>query len=251
LHMAYSFELLVEKLSGSYIRETVETLEQNLSEGWPCWAIGNHDVRRFMSRWGGTEQSPQLAKTLNTMLLSLRGSVCSYQGEELGLTEAEIQQHELQDPYGITFWPRFKGRDGCRTPMPWNHTVEYAGFSQVKSWLPVAAAHKKMAVSLQEDNSDSILNAYRSFMRWRKQQPALRLGEITFISDAENYLVFIRQYEGERLLCAFNFSAHAQTIPLHANYALEAVSGHGCYSAGINSNQLEVPAYAAFIARVH
>src|SRR5690606_3067776 len=78
LHMTYSFELLVENLSGSFIRETVETLEQNLSEGWPCWAIGNHDVRRFMTRWGGADQSPQLAKTLNAMLLSLRGSVCSY-----------------------------------------------------------------------------------------------------------------------------------------------------------------------------
>ena len=76
LHMAYSFELLVDKLSGAYIRATVETLEQNLAQGWPCWSIGNHDVVRVMSRWGGDHQSPQLAKTLNSLLLSRRGSAC-------------------------------------------------------------------------------------------------------------------------------------------------------------------------------
>lgn len=250
LHMAYSFELLVDKLSGSYIRETVETLEQKLSEGWPCWAIGNHDVRRFMSRWGGKEQSPQLAKTLNALLLSLRGSVCSYQGEELGLTEAEIQQHELQDPYGITFWPRFKGRDGCRTPMPWRHAEAHAGFSQAKPWLPIPGAHKEQAVSLQEADTDSILNAYRAFVHWRKQQPCLRLGDIKFVAAADDYLVFVRSFAGEALLCAFNFSASAQTILLDAHYRLEKTDGHGCHSVVTQSTNLLMPGYAALISRV-
>ncbi|MCE3252165.1 MAG: alpha-glucosidase [Cellvibrio sp.] len=250
LHMAYSFELLVDKLSGSYIRETVETLEKNLSEGWPCWSIGNHDVVRFMSRWGGKQQSPQLAKTLNALLLSLRGSVCSYQGEELGLTEAEIKQHELQDPYGITFWPRFKGRDGCRTPMPWSHTEAHAGFSRAHTWLPIPAAHKEQAVSLQDGDANSILNAYRKFMHWRKQQPCLRLGDIRFVSAAEDHLVFVRNLGGDALLCAFNFSASAQTILLDANYQLEATQGHGCYSVSMNGDNLAVPAYGALISRM-
>lgn len=250
LHMAYSFELLVEKLSGTYIRDTVETLEKNLSEGWPCWAIGNHDVRRFMSRWGGKHQSSQLAKTLNAMLLSLRGSVCSYQGEELGLTEAEIQQHELQDPYGITFWPRFKGRDGCRTPMPWNHSDAHAGFSQAKTWLPVPAAHKEQAVNLQDTDETSILNAYRKFMQWRKQQSTLRLGDIEFVADAENYIAFIRRYGNEALLCAFNFSASEQVISLGANYALESVEGHGLHSVSASGRSVSIPAYSASISRL-
>jgi alpha-glucosidase len=248
LHMAYSFELLVDKLSGTYIRDTVETLEKNLSEGWPCWAIGNHDVRRFMSRWGGTQQSPQLAKTLNAMLLSLRGSVCSYQGEELGLTEADIQQHELQDPYGITFWPRFKGRDGCRTPMPWQHNDAHAGFSRAKTWLPIPAVHKEQAVSLQDVDEKSILNAYRKFMQWRKQQSALRLGDIEFVADAENYIVFIRRFGDEGLLCAFNFSENTLTIPLGAEYSLASVEGHGCHSVTASGNCFSIPAYSASIS---
>lgn len=250
LHMAYSFELLVDNLSGSYIRETVETLEKNLLEGWPCWAIGNHDVVRFMSRWGGKEQAPQLAKTLNAMLFSLRGSVCSYQGEELGLTEADIEQHELQDPYGITFWPRFKGRDGCRTPMPWNNTGDYAGFSQAKTWLPIAAEHKANAVSVQEQDRDSILNAYRTFMHWRKQQPALRLGDIQFVADGLDYLVFTRTYGDETLLCAFNFAAQENAIDLGTVHNLEALHGHGCTSSSGQVERLSIPAYSTVIARV-
>jgi alpha-glucosidase len=31
-----------------------------------------------------------------------------------------ISLEDLQDPYGIRFWPAFKGRDGCRTPMVWD-----------------------------------------------------------------------------------------------------------------------------------
>src|SRR5690606_40359440 len=63
LHMAYSFELLVDNLSAKYIRQTVESLEQNLAEGWPCWSIGNHDVVRVMSRWGGTQPSDEDRKS--------------------------------------------------------------------------------------------------------------------------------------------------------------------------------------------
>lgn len=250
LHMAYSFELLVDKLSGSYIRETVETLEKNLLEGWPCWAIGNHDVVRFMSRWGGAEQSPQLAKTLNAMLLSLRGSVCVYQGEELGLTEAPLQRHELQDPYGITFWPRFKGRDGCRTPMPWDNTDTYAGFSHAKTWLPVAASHKQLAVNVQENDANSILNAYRKFMHWRKQHAALRVGDIQFIADNVDYLVFTRTYGNETLLCAFNFSPAENVVDLAEEYTLKSLVEHGGESVSGQVQRLSIPPYATLIAQV-
>ena len=203
-----------------------------------------------MSRWGGKEQSPQLAKTLNALLLSLRGSVCSYQGEELGLPEAEIKQHELQDPYGITFWPRFKGRDGCRTPMPWNHTETHAGFAQAKTWLPIPAVHKERAVSLQDDDSGSVLNAYRTFMQWRKQQPALRLGEIEFVADTQDYLVFIRRYETQALLCAFNFANVSQRLLLDKSYSLSAIDGHGLASIAASGDTLELPAFGALISRI-
>jgi len=190
LHTAYSFELLVDDFCTDYIRQTVETLNKNMGTGWPCWAISNHDVTRVLSRWGGDKPNRNMAKVLTAFVASLRGSVCSYQGEELGLTEVDIQQHDLQDPYGIAFWPNFKGRDGCRTPMPWLKDCQTAGFSTVKPWLPIEDGHKQAAVSEQLTCSQSVLSFYQMFMHWRKKQPALLEGNILFIDTPKHTLAF-------------------------------------------------------------
>lgn len=250
LHMAYSFELLVDKISPSYIRETVEALEKNLAEGWPCWAFGNHDVPRVMSRWGGDKQSPEMAKMLNKLLLSLRGSVCSYQGEELGLTEAVIERHQLQDPYGITFWPRFKGRDGCRTPMPWSAAVDRAGFSTGTPWLPIAPAHLPLAVDVQSSQADSILNSYRRFIAWRKKQPALLQGDITFLTAPDEVLLFIRRSAQQTIIAAFNMSDAPVTVALENHTAVEAMHDEGVPLATINGQQMTLTPYASAFAEI-
>ncbi|XQF93666.1 alpha-glucosidase family protein [Pseudoalteromonas espejiana] len=252
LHMGYSFELLTDDYSSEYIRETVQTLEQRMLEGWPCWAFSNHDVERVASRWSqnGEINSAQ-CKMLTALLASLRGSVCMYQGEELGLGEASVAFEDLQDPYGITFWPNFKGRDGCRTPMPWdNNGSENAGFSNTKPWLPVDNAHTQSAVSVQDKDSDSILNAYREFMAWRKQYAVLLEGDIEFIDTAEPILAFYRTLNEQTMLCVFNLAQTNQTFELtktvteaqdslsHCNATLEdntlSISGFGCYFAFVN-----------------
>ncbi|RZA11668.1 MAG: alpha-glucosidase, partial [Lysobacteraceae bacterium] len=206
LHMGYSFELLTEDSSAAYIRATVEALEAKMTEGWPCWAISNHDVQRAVTRWGGGASDDALARQLLALVCSLRGSVCLYQGEELGLPEADVPFDALQDPYGKAFWPNFKGRDGCRTPMPWNSDAN-AGFSEGQPWLPVPAAHVARNVQAQEREPASVLNAARAFLHWRKAQPALVQGSIRFIDAPSPLLVFVREHQGRRLLVAFNLSA--------------------------------------------
>jgi len=252
LHMGYSFELLTDDYSSEYIRETVQTLEQRMTEGWPCWAFSNHDVERVASRWSQNgEINPAQCKMLTALLASLRGSVCMYQGEELGLGEASVAFEDLQDPYGITFWPNFKGRDGCRTPMPWDDNgSEHAGFSNAKPWLPVDNAHTQRAVSVQDKDSDSILNAYREFMAWRKQHAVLLEGDIEFINTQEPILAFYRTLNEQTMLCVFNLAQTNQTLELtktvtealdslsHCSATLEgntlSISGFGCYFAFVN-----------------
>lgn len=215
LNMAYSFELLTEDFSASYIKQTIESLEQQMTDGWPCWAISNHDVQRVMTRWGGEQAQPQLAKMLTAMLGSLRGSICTYQGEELGLGESDISFDQLQDPFGVTFWPQFKGRDGCRTPMPWRKDSEHGGFSQVVPWLPVSNEHLDIAVDQQDNDPHSTLNAFRAFMHWRKQYPALIHGDISFIETNNNTLMFTRTAmindRKQTLLAVFNLNADSVT----------------------------------------
>lgn len=215
LHMGYSFELLTEDGSPAHIRATVEALEAKMIEGWPCWAISNHDVQRAVTRWGGADADDALARQLVALVCSLRGSVCLYQGEELGLPEAEVPFEALQDPYGKAFWPTFKGRDGCRTPMPWD-TSEHAGFTRATPWLPIPEAHRARSVAVQEQDPGSVLNAVRAFLRWRKSQPALVRGAIRFFDAPPQLLVFERVLENARRLMVFNLSAEPcdWTLPM-------------------------------------
>ncbi|WP_166419092.1 alpha-glucosidase family protein [Pseudoalteromonas sp. Z1A8] len=250
LHMGYSFELLTNDYSSEYIRTTVQTLEQRMTEGWPCWAFSNHDVERVASRWSENgEINPQQCKMLTALLASLRGSVCMYQGEELGLGEASVAFDDLQDPYGITFWPNFKGRDGCRTPMPWEHADSpHAGFSDVKPWLPVDDAHKQQSVAVQTNKSDSILNAYREFMAWRKNQAVLLEGDIEFIETPEPVLAFYRILGAQKMLCLFNLSSQQTAIKMPTSIVKEYIElSH--HSAKLSQNTLTLEPYACFYAK--
>lgn len=247
LHMGYSFELLTEEFSASYIRNTVQTLESQMTEGWPCWAISNHDVERVLSRWGKGKPAAPLANLLTALVCSLRGSVCVYQGEELGLTEAELPFESLQDPYGIAFWPQFKGRDGCRTPMPWNEGTN-AGFSLGTPWLPVPQEHRASAVSEQENDAQSVLNGFRDFMHWRQSQPALRWGDIGFIETGEPVLAFTRSFEGETLLAVFNLADASVDVRLPKAADAVAVVGHGLVQGTLQDQQLHLPGYGAWFA---
>ncbi|WP_144208352.1 alpha-glucosidase [Shewanella donghaensis] len=252
LHMAYSFELLTNDFSAAYIRQTVEELEASIGDGWPCWAIGNHDVQRVATRWGKGETNPAMVKMLNAMLFSLRGSVCSYQGEELGLTEAPIAFSELQDPFGIAFWPMFKGRDGCRTPMPWVKSHRQAGFSESsKAWLPIPAEHNAIAVDVQEADKQSNLHAYRHFLNWRKQFPSLVVGEIEFIDVDNNVLAFVRQLDSEKMLVVFNLDNLVNTFDTSGHEIINVNGEHGLVSGELMpDSRLTLNAFGSFFALV-
>jgi alpha-glucosidase len=249
LHMAYSFELLTDEYRAAHIRNTVEALEQRMPHGWPCWTISNHDVARVLTRWGGEHASPRLATVLSAMVCSLRGSVCVYQGEELGLPEAGVPYEALRDPFGIAFWPNFKGRDGCRTPMPWLDHVG-GGFSQGVPWLPVAAEHLPLAVSRQERDPDSPLNGFRRFLRWRREQPALRWGEIRFLELPEPLLGFTRELDGKRVLAVFNLGPQAQRVALPLRASMKALNGQGLQSGRFDGPAADLPPHGVLFATI-
>lgn len=211
LHMAYDFDFLGSVYpSGSRIREVLERFDRIVSEGWACWAFSNHDVVRYSSRWHLSEPARKLYAAL---LMCMKGTVCLYQGEELGLTEAYVRYEELQDPYGKRFWPKFKGRDGCRTPMPWS-TERNGGFSDVTPWLPVAVEHIDRAVTVQEQDAQSILNFYRAFIDFRKGHPTLAKGDFDIARADDAVLCLVRSHEGKRVCCVFNLTDQTQTADL-------------------------------------
>ncbi|MBB1061718.1 alpha-glucosidase family protein [Marilutibacter spongiae] len=249
LHMGYSFELLTDDFSVDYIRGTVENLEAKMPHGWPCWAISNHDVERAVTRWGGGQASDALAAQLVALVCSLRGSVCLYQGEELGLAEADVPYEALQDPYGISFWPNFKGRDGCRTPLPWTDGHN-AGFSTGSPWLPIPETHRARSIEAQEHDPGSVLNLSRRFLAWRRDLPALVEGSIRFLDTHAPVLAFVREHGADALLVVFNLSASDVDWRLPDDMEASALDGHGLVAGTLDAGELRLPPRGVFFARL-
>ncbi|WP_095012049.1 alpha-glucosidase [Tsuneonella mangrovi] len=215
LHTAYNFLLLENgPLSARLIRSTLESWTSKTA--WPSWSFSNHDVVRARTRWGGESAGDDFARMLMGLLLCLRGTIFLYQGDELGLPQAQVPFDRLRDPEGIRFWPDSLGRDGCRTPIPWHTQQANAGFSTVEPWLPVDPAHPAYAVDRQEADPHSILSQTRRFIAFRKAHEELRLGDIEFLEAPEPILVFRRVMPGRdrTLLCLFNLSDQVQRFVL-------------------------------------
>ncbi|MCS5589488.1 MAG: alpha-amylase family glycosyl hydrolase [Candidatus Thioglobus sp.] len=204
IHMCYAFEFLENRpATAQWVKTVFDKIDIEAPDGWICWAFSNHDVERLASRWSLNN----LAKYTYAMLLhSMRGSVCIYQGEELGLMESEVSFENLQDPYGIEFWPEYKGRDGCRTPMVWQANAVNADFSTGKPWLPVCAEQSQLAVDMQESDEDSMLHFFRKAIALRKALPVLQTGTQISTTAKGGLLSFIRGDDSRCLYCAFNLS---------------------------------------------
>ncbi|GGY57081.1 alpha-glucosidase [Parvularcula lutaonensis] len=212
LHTAYSFSFLhAEEMSAGLIRSALEAWTS--PEAWPSWSFSNHDVARVLTRWGGEDAPPECARMLIALLTCLRGTAFIYQGEELGLPQADVPYEMLKDPEAIRFWPDNLGRDGCRTPMPWVSEAENVGFGLGVPWLPIDPRHKLLAVDLQEADPDSVLHFTRNFLELRKGQPALQSGSITFHDAPEPVLAFTRKSGEDAILCVFNLSSVEAALP--------------------------------------
>lgn len=212
VQMCYAFEFLAaDQPSAARIAAVLRHLDYVAPEGWACWAFSNHDVMRHISRW---DMSPAAVRAYATLMMCLRGSVCLYQGEELGLPEAELVFEDLRDPYGIQFWPEYKGRDGCRTPMVWEKSTLNGGFSTDVPWLPVSREHIGLSVDAQERAPDALLHHYRRAIDLRHAHRALARGAMRDLHVSGDTLSFIREEAGETMFCAFNLSHEPTTLYL-------------------------------------
>ncbi len=206
LHSGYSFPLLdAHALAPDFIRTHYAMLGRHPGH-WPSVAFSNHDVVRTLTRFGGEGASPAVAQLMLALLFSLKGTALLYQGEELGLPQVDLRRDQLKDPVGDLYYPFHKGRDGCRTPMPWDSAAANLGFSTATPWLPAGEGHRGLAVSVQASQADSSLNWTKRLLAVRRKSRALRWGEIEFLDAPAPVLAFVREHEGESVLCAFNMS---------------------------------------------
>jgi alpha-glucosidase len=215
LDSAYGFNFLyADRVTPELIHQSMALWPGDPGEGWPSWAFSNHDAPRVVSRWREDRDAAGFACQAMLLLMSLRGNVFLYQGEELGLPQADVPFERLRDPEAIANWPATQGRDGARTPLPWSADAPNAGFSDAEPWLPVDPAHLPLAVDRQEADPHSTLNLTRRLIALRKRLPALRTGATRPVDAPAPLLAFERGDGARRLLCVFNVGSEPVDWPL-------------------------------------
>lgn len=235
LHQCYSFELMGHDYSPAFFRGKMEEFFTGAPDGWPMWAFSNHDVVRHAGRWGRHGASTDaVAKQAGALLLGFEGSICLWQGEELGQTDTALAFEDLTDPQGIAFWPEPVGRDGTRTPMVWDGSLQ-AGFTTGTPWLPIKHVQLERNVAGQEGVAGSVLETYRDLIAHRQSTPALRFGRARFLDLPEPLLGFAREHEGMSVLCLFNMGA--DTVALEMQGARLELRGP-CEQAALDSGKL-------------
>lgn len=201
---------LQEPITAHQINSKVQD-EYSISTGgnWPNFVLGNHDQRRVSHRYGSKN-----VDALNLLLLTLWGTPTTYQGEELGMSEANISYAESRDPWGINFGPDLYknfSRDPERAPMQWDDGYQ-AGFTTAnKTWLPLADDYKTLNVKTEQNSSTpSSLQFYKRLTRLRKRQ-AFITGTYKVAVVTDNVFSYTRETPDEKYLIAINIGTQQET----------------------------------------
>jgi len=242
LHTAYSFHLLTaERATPELFKKAIAAWTE--ADGWPAWSLGNHDVARFASRLAGDD--PAQTRVLMAALLALPGTIFLYQGEELGLPQAEVAFERLADPFAIASWTGGAGRDGARTPMPWTADGPSAGFSaSAETWLPLDDRHRALAAGVQDGDPASMLAFTRRLVGLRKFEPVLRLGATRLLDGPDGVLAFERDLDGQRLVCLFELAGGPADVAASGEI-LFAVTG----AERVESTVVRLPPHGGAILR--
>ncbi|MFE3120326.1 glycoside hydrolase family 13 protein [Streptomyces niveus] len=246
LHTAFNLGFMSCPWDADLLRASVDdTLAEHAPVGAPAtWVLANHDVTRTVTRYGredtgfdfaakafGTPTDLELgtrrARAAALLSLALPGAVYVYQGEELGLPEADIPRERIEDPMHFRSGGTDPGRDGCRVPLPWTADAPYAGFGgDTEPWLPQPESWAKYAADLQTGDPDSMLSLYREALRLRRTEPGFAVvrasGEaaeapLTWLPSGPGVLSFARH---DGLICVVNLTGPPTELPGHTSVLL-------------------------------
>ncbi|MFH2102297.1 MAG: alpha-glucosidase [Chloroflexota bacterium] len=218
LQAAFSFDFtpshLVYPWNPGWLMKQILRREDAFQQAgvWPTTVMSNHDIPRPASRYADGEDDAQ-AKLAMALLLTLRGTPFLYNGEEIGMRDISLGRQEILDPPGKKYWPIYKGRDGCRSPMQWDSTPN-AGFSAASPWLPVHPNHTTRNVAVHQADPDSLLQFTKMLIALRKTYPALRRGDFLSLKAPRSGLAYLRRTEEQTILVAMNFSQRSISVEL-------------------------------------
>lgn len=199
--------------------------DKGVGNGWPAVYLGNHDQARILSRFG-KDSGPYRdlsAKMLATFLLTMRGTIYWYAGDEIGMGNIRFDDiaqykdvdtisnykrilHEGGDTDAYIEKQKLIARDNARTPFQWDNT-QNAGFTAGIPWIEVNPDYKMVNLALEEASEDSVLNYFKSVMTCRKENEVLIDGDYILLDeDNTRIYAYLRRRGEEQILVTLNFS---------------------------------------------
>jgi len=241
MHTAFNFDFMTQPFSAGHLRASIErTLAEHAPVGAPAtWVLSNHDVTRPVTRYGRADsgfafdrkrfgvptdlsRGIRRARAAALLVAALPGSMYIYQGDELGLPEADVPLDKIEDPMHFRSRGVDPGRDGCRVPLPWAGATSPFGFADdpdVAPWLPQPAEWSAYTVEAEEADPASTLHLYRAAIAARRTVPDLVDGDLAWLELGADVLAFRR---GERTASLTNLGPVPIALPAHRGVLLSS-----------------------------
>lgn len=208
----------IAEFSAQRLFDELESMETNMSN-YPTLFFGSHDMPRLFSRLANNNS--KRAYALAVVMITAKGVPFIYFGEEIGMKNHIANSfNEIHDIQGITNYQlaikegkttedalligNKHNRDKSRSPMQWNSDT-LAGFSSVKSWIPLNPDYKTLNVDIQEKASNSMLSNYKELIALRNSEAILQYGEYEKLSIQDDCIHFIRTYGDSKINVLINF----------------------------------------------
>ncbi len=223
-----SFKWNHEKILLTELKKIMSKWQTGLAgKAWNSLYWCNHDQPRMLSRMGNDDPKYRevSAKMLATCLHMMQGTPYVYQGEELGMTNypftsldefrdiesihayRELTEKGIVSPEDMFDYISYKGRDNARTPMQWDDGPQ-AGFTTGTPWIPVNPNYKEIYAKEQMERETSVFHYYKKLIRLRKEHEIIVYGDYKLLMpDSEELYVYLRSYQGEKLLVMCNYTA--------------------------------------------
>jgi oligo-1,6-glucosidase len=209
---------------------------------WNSLFLSNHDQPRCVSRFGNdSEQYRELsAKMLATMTHFQKGTPYVYQGEELGMTNAymeniadyrdieslnaykELTTKENIPAKTVMGYIKAVGRDNARTPMQWDAS-DNGGFTSGTPWLQVNKNYKTINAAAQVNDPDSVFAYYKKLIALRHTNEVMVNGVYdVLIPDHPQIYAYTRTLGDKQLLVLCNDSDTNAAIPAELQEKIHA-----------------------------
>ena len=171
LHAGFVLQLGLDTWHPTHILDTMLEYQEK-AHGGCAWEVSNHDQARAVSRFGGGATGLRRTTALSTLMLAFDGMFFVYQGEELGLPDAELVGH-VEDPMSARNGEGMWTRDVARGPMPWTGGPHNGFTTAPEAWIATAPLPPSLTVEQQRDDVTSTWHRYRQMVGLRKAHPAI------------------------------------------------------------------------------